>query len=274
MPLEPKQIQDAFSRAMPGMRREFAKTFATFRATIFRDSDYMRQYPEKVLELTGDEVTRRHKHAATLVRRLFHSGWKPTVHGEVRTVYLGCFGTTDFREDPSSDLYEKARNAHSDIGQPDPPTHQTVVYLLGEIQSQVANEMMTDLETHVVKEPQPTNITHNTFTNDAPVGAQVVGNENVVNIEQHITFDARSVSNAIAVVKQHLDDFPAAERGDVQTYVAEVEDELTQPAPRPSRVKASLAAIGRVAGSASLEVVKAATDGAVGAIMKSLGAPG
>ncbi len=272
MPLEPKQVQDAFSRAMPGMRREFAKTFADFRAKIFHQADYMRQYPVKVLELTGDELTRRHQHAAMLVRRLLDSGWKPTLAGEIRTVYLGCFGTTDFREDPSSDLYEKARNAHSDIGQPDPPTHETVVYRLGEIQTQVSNEMMADLETHVVKETQPTNITHNTFTNHAPVGAQIVGNDNVVNVEQHITFDARSVSNAIAVVKQHLDDFPADERGDIQTYIAEVEDELTQSAPRPSRVKASLAAIGRVAGTAGLEVVKAAMDGAVGAVMKSLGA--
>jgi hypothetical protein len=47
---------------------------------------------------------------------------------------------------------------------------------------------------------------------------------------------------------------------------------LAQPAPRPSRVKASLAAIGRVAGTAGLEVVKAAVDGAVGAVMRSLGA--
>jgi hypothetical protein len=266
MPLAPDQIKTTFNKAMPGMRRDFAKSFQEFRDKIFHVTNYPGIYPEKVLELVGDEMRKRHLFAGEMVIRLLDSGWKPGVPSRIREVYTACFATQDWREDPSSDLYEKAKAAYSDVGRPDPGVHDTVIYRLKIIQSDVAQEAISNAETHIVKEAQPTYVFHN----NAP-SAQQIGNYNVVHVAQTIELDQRSISKAVQVVREHINEFPPADREDVETHASEVEAEMATAAPRVSKLKASLNAIGRVAGSASLEAIKSVVEGAVSGIVKAGG---
>ena len=266
MALTPEQIKTAFNKAMPGMRREFARQYQEFRDTIFHVPNYPRLYPERILQLTGDEMRRRQLFAGELVVKLLDSGWTPDVQSRIREVFLACFGTTDWREDPTSDLFAKAKSAYSEVGLPEPGVHDTVVYRLRVIQSDAAQEAMSMAETHVVKENHPTYIFHN----NAP-SAQQIGNYNVANVGQFIAFDHKSIACAIQVVREHINDFSPADRDDVETHASEVEAEMTTSAPRASKLKASLNAIGRVAGPASLEVVKSAVEGAVSGIVKAAG---
>ena len=58
---------------------------------------------------------------------------------------------------------------------------------------------------------------------------------------------------------------------EVVVHVAELEDELETISPRPTKLKAALGAIGRIAGPAALETVKAAVEGAVAGLVKGSG---
>ena len=63
----------------------------------------------------------------------------------------------------------------------------------------------------------------------------------------------------------------AADRDEVVVHVAELEDELETISPRPTKLKAALGAIVRIAGPAALETVKAAVEGAVAGLVKGSG---
>jgi hypothetical protein len=112
----------------------------------------MRKYPREVLRLAGEEMRARHKVAQERVQRLLDSGWRPLNPTEIRSVYGECFGHSDYREDPFSDLYDVVRKAYSDVGLPDPEP-SSPERLLGQVNVQAYNEAVLDLETR--------NVSHN-----------------------------------------------------------------------------------------------------------------
>lgn len=245
------------------MRSEFAARLDAFRQRIFHDSDYMRKYPIELFRLAEQELRSRNREAEERLRRLLDSGWKPSHPTAISAALRDCFAFSDYTQDPSSDLYACVEKMYSDIGLAEPAGEESPRRRLGRAQVEAAQEAVLNLETHVVKETPPTFVVHNT----APITGQQIGNNNVVNI-QNTEIDRRSITNAIQVVSEHLDDFERVDRDDVEAHLAELQDEIQKPEPKPARLKAALNAIGRIAGP---ESIKAVVDGAVSGLIKGLG---
>ena len=257
--LNPEAIKSRFNRAMPERRRKFRETFEEFRSKIFHEHNYPRKYPARVFQLTADELGLRLDMAEESVTKLLDSGWKPSAANEIKSVFLKTMGTLDPEEDPTSDLYAAAKNAHSDIGQPDPPDRETIAYKLGDFNRRKSDACISNLETHVVKENDPVVPTINNY---GP-SAQQFGNNNLANVASSLNIDQRSIRQVIKEVRSHLDDFPEDKREEVSDYADALSEEMAQGEPRPARLRSALGNIGRLAGEAGLKVITALTAGVV-----------
>lgn len=268
--LTPDQAKTAFLATIPRRRAEFARRIDERRRTIAHESGYVARYPKEVMLFAEEEVRARHDLAAERIKAVLDSGWTPPHPTAIRSAFTGCFQFADYREDPFSDIYERVVLAYEEVGQPVPagvhPKRD-----IGEVQVQVVKECLSDLEMYVPKGQQPTTIFHNY----ASVGAQQVGDRNVAHVSQSNTsVDVGAITSAIQTIRTHIADFPVDERPDVEEHLASIDEELRSTAPRASRLKSWLAAVGRIAAPLAGSGAKSAIEAAVAGAVKSLiGAP-
>lgn len=267
-PLTPEQVRAAYLASVPRMHSRFKKTVDEFRRDIFHKTHYVQLYPQEMLRLAEEELRQRMDEACENVETLLESGWLPPTSSSIREAFIGCFTHGGISQDPFSDLYARVEGAHSDIGQPDPKDQPTLGYRLDQIQAYATQEAITRLETYVVKNRPGT-----TVNNYGSVTSQQVGDHNAAIVSQSLQIDRRSIQGVIRSVEERLDDFPEAEREDVRVHIGEVSGELASSSPQPSRLKASLNAIGRIARDASLDGLKSIVEGAVSGLVKSMGGP-
>jgi phage-related protein len=265
-PLTPEQVRVAYLASVPRMHSRFKKAVGEFREVIFHKTNYMQLYPQEMLRLAEEELRQRMDEACEKVEALLESRWSPPTSSSTRGAFIGCFMHDGMHHDPFSDLYARVDAAYSDIGQPDPKDRPTLRYKLSQIQAYASEEAIARLETYVVKN-RPGMAVHNYGT----VTSQQIGDHNTASISQSVQIDSRSIRTAIRSIEQQLNDFPEAEREEVRVHIDEVSSELASSSPQPSRLKASLNAIGRMAKDASLDGLRSIVEGAVSGLVKSMG---
>ena len=235
----PQQAKRAFLNTVPRMRDEFAQRFAEFRSgPIFNDKNYLRKYPAEVLHMASEEMRARHRAAEDRVRRLLDSGWRPSNPTEVQSVFGDCFGHRDYREDPFSDIYQAARRAYSDVGQPDPPAYSSPDRVIGDVQVRAYNEAVSNLETHLVHDVGGTSTTYINATNIAMLHSMTGGtiNQNVGGTFSEL-LSALENMQAIAVSSS------TAAAAVIETSVAAVISELRGPQPNEGKMRRLLSGI-------------------------------
>jgi hypothetical protein len=216
--LTPEKAKEAFLASIPRRRSEFARRVDERRRTIAHETGYVARYPQEVMRFAEEEVRVRHQAAAERVKAVLDSGWIPQNPSLVRGAFTDCFGFQDFREDPFSDVYDRVVRAYEEVGQPVPagvhPKRD-----LGEIQSAIAKECVSDLEMYVAKRDNPST----TFHNYAPVSVQQVGNSNVAHTTQ-TSEEFKAIANALRTIRELLDGLPQGDRDEVRRHLEAIEE--------------------------------------------------
>jgi hypothetical protein len=265
--LTPDQAKTAFLASVPRRRAEFARRIDDKRRTIAHESGYVGRYPKEVMLIAEEEIRARHHSAAERIKAVLDSGWTPPHPTAIRSAFTGCFQFMDYREDPFSDVYDRVERAYAELGQPVPPG-VLPKRELGEVQSQVVKECLSDLEMYVPKRQQQPSAT---FHNYGPIGAQQVGDGNVANVNQTVTsLDVATITSAVQAIRAQVADLPQTERQEVEEHLASIDEEIGTPTPRASRLKTWFRAIGRVAAPLAESGVKTVTEAAVATAVKSL----
>ena len=105
------------------------------------------------------------------------------------------------------------------------------------------------------------------------IDLQIEGNEgeniagSMVNLNE--SYGALSkLRNAIQVVREHMDEFPAADRDKVEALLNKLDEDILKPDSRSSNIVEALRSIGHMAAQGSLKVISACVEGAMSAFLK------
>lgn len=263
--LTPEKARIAFQNAIPRMRQDFARRVRARLRSIAHENQYALAYPNEVLEMAQQEMRSRIALAATRVKALLDSGWRPDTQTTIRTTFLEMFNGFDhWEKDPRTDLEHAVENSFSDVGRHEPAAAQSLKLALGKTQVEAMNEHESDLEFYL-SERRGSKITIN---NNAPVSAQFVGNENTANIIGNV--DVQLISNASSAVRTAIANLPQNEGDEISEHLSIIDGELTATVPKKSRIRASFAAIGRIVQPLAATAAKTLVESSVSGVVKGL----